>query len=127
MAIDDDDEVVKGMGNDMGNVKTTDGRCSKGNTTKTIKGSMRPNSTLKTVKEYGNTKNREWYNINIWKVALNILLSNKSAESESNKISESSPSSSNTFSIFSPGTMTLQATSVVSLISESKSLISPIF
>jgi len=59
VAIDDDDEVVEGMGNGMGNVKTTNRRCGEGDTMETIKGSMRPNPTLKTVKGYGNTENRE--------------------------------------------------------------------
>ena len=47
MVIDDDDEIVKGMGNSMGNVKTTDGRYGKGDTMENIKRSMRPNPTLK--------------------------------------------------------------------------------
>jgi len=65
VAIDNDDEIVKSIGNSMGNVKTTDGRYGKDDTMETIKGSMRLNPTLKTVKEYGNTENRKRYNINI--------------------------------------------------------------
>ena len=99
----------------------------------TIEGNVIPKPTLEIVKVYGNTENREWYNINVWKIIFGtssssgISLSNKSAEPESNKISESSLSSSNTFSTFSPGTTALQTISAASVISECKSLISSTF